>query len=59
MQGLKKFHQCRCLCRIQVLSICRHISATLDDLANELIWRETDSNLIERRSALADDKEGD
>src|SRR6266481_9275096 len=53
MQCLKKFNQCSCLCRIQILSISRHIPATLDDLANQFIRRETDSNLAECRSALA------
>src|SRR5258708_33797365 len=53
MQRLKKFDQRARLCRTQVLAIRRHIPATLDDLANQLVRREADSNLVERRSALA------
>src|SRR5579859_6931975 len=53
MQCLKKFDQCGRLGRIQVLAIRRHISAALDDLAYQLIRRETDSNLVELWSALA------
>src|SRR5262249_37264650 len=53
MQRLKKFDQRGRLRRTQVLPISRHISSVLNDLTNQLIRRETDSNSVERRSALA------
>src|SRR5689334_8293760 len=53
MQRLKKFDQCGRLGRTQVLAIGRHVPAALNHLANQLIRRETDSNLVELWSALA------
>src|SRR5215510_3050598 len=53
MQRLKKLDQCCRFCRTEVFPISRHISSTLNDLANQLIRRQTDSNPVERRSALA------
>src|SRR5215510_13577986 len=53
MQCLKELDQCCGFCRTEVFPISRHISSTLNDLANQLIRRESDSNPVERRSALA------
>src|ERR1700739_3525616 len=53
MQRLKKFDQGGRLGRTEVLAICWHIASALNYLANQLIRRETHSNLIELWSSLA------
>src|ERR1700757_26772 len=52
MQSLKKFDQRSGLWRTQVLPIGRHISATLNNLANQLIRRQPHCNLVELWSTL-------
>src|ERR1700751_516249 len=53
MQSLEKRDQRRGLSRTQIFSISRHVSATLDHLADQLVVREAKCDAVERRSALA------
>src|SRR5262245_2935116 len=39
--------------RTQVLAVCRHVAAPLNDLANELVLREAGGDAVETRAALA------
>src|SRR5713101_2583532 len=52
MQGFEKCDERRGLCRIQVLSVCRHVAASLDHLADELVLREPHGDAIQRRASL-------
>src|SRR4029077_6509195 len=53
MQGLEKCDERRGLCRTQVLSVRRHVPASLDHLADELILREPHGDAIQRRASLS------
>ena len=53
MQSFQKRHKRGCLRWAEVFSIGRHISSALDHLANQLIFGKTDSNGVQRRSALS------
>ena len=53
MQSLEKSYQRRSLSRTQVFSISRHVSTTLDYLANQLVLREAKCDTIQGRPALA------
>src|SRR5260370_3662093 len=35
----------------EILAVCRHVAATLNDLANDLIAREARGSVVERRPA--------
>src|SRR5260370_16328282 len=52
MQGLKKRDERRGLCRTQVLPVRRHVAASLDHLADELVLREPHGDAIQRRASL-------
>src|SRR3981189_1637519 len=52
MQCFKERHQSSCFRRTEVLPVRRHISSTLDHLANELIFSKSESNSVECRPAL-------
>ena len=52
MQGLEKCDKRRGLRRTQVLSVRRHVAASLDHLADELILREPHGDAVERRTPL-------
>src|SRR5215472_12623494 len=52
MQGFEKGHQRRGLRRAQILAISRHVAASLDHLANELVLREPHRNTVQRRTPL-------
>jgi hypothetical protein len=52
VQRLEKSHQRSCLRWTQILPIGWHISPALNDLADKLIFRESQSNAVERRPAL-------
>jgi hypothetical protein len=39
--------------RTQILSVSRHVAASLDHLSNQLILREPHGNAVERWSSLA------
>src|SRR5712692_2089066 len=52
MQSLEKCHKRGCLRRAQVLPIRRHVAASLDHLADELILREPHGNTIQRGTSL-------
>src|SRR5216683_2876563 len=52
MQGLEKCDE-RCgLCRTQILPIRRHVAASLDHLANELVLCQPHGDAIQRRASL-------
>src|ERR1700751_2400646 len=53
MQPFEKCDEGGRLRRAQILPICRHVAATLDHLANELIWREPHGNAVECGTSLA------
>src|SRR5215469_16589993 len=53
MQRLQKCDESGCLCRAQVLAICGHVAAALDQLSNHLVVREAHRNGIERRTSLS------
>ena len=53
MQRLQKCDERRGLRRTQVLSIGRHVAATLDHLADELVLREPYGNTVESRTSLS------
>src|SRR5713226_3803461 len=52
MQGLEKCDERRGLCRTQVLPVRRHVAASLDHLADELVLREPHGDAIQRRASL-------
>src|SRR6266481_491323 len=52
MECFEERHERGGLGGTQVLSICRHVTAALDDLADQLILRQPDGNGVERRAAL-------
>src|ERR1700693_1784526 len=52
MQRLQKCDERACLRRAQVLSVRRHISATLDHLANQLVLSQPYGNTVESRTSL-------
>src|SRR5229473_6162570 len=52
MQCLEKCHKRGCLRRTQVLPVRRHVAASLDHLADELILREPHGDAIQRRASL-------
>src|SRR5260370_37286462 len=52
MQGLEKCDERRGLCRTQVLPVRRHVAASLDHLADELVLREPRGDAIQRRASL-------
>src|SRR5258705_1105809 len=53
VQRLKKRHQCSRFRRAQVFSIGGHVPATLNYLANELVFGEVQGHTVQRRPALA------
>src|SRR5215469_3284284 len=53
MQSLKERDQSSCLRWTQVLSICRHVAATLNYLANQLVLGEPHCHAIESGSSLS------
>jgi hypothetical protein len=53
MQRLKKCHERRCLRRTQILPIRRHVAASLDHLADELVLREPHGNAVQSRTSLS------
>src|SRR5580704_6029346 len=53
MQGFEKCHERRGLCRTQVLPVRRHVAASLDHLADELVLREPHGDAVERRPPLS------
>src|SRR5262245_16035370 len=53
MQPCEESYQGRSFRRAQILPVGRHVTATLDHLANELILGKTKSNTVEGRPALA------
>src|SRR5258708_1615568 len=52
MQGLEKCDERRGLCRTQVLPVRRHVAASLDHLADELVLCEPHGDAIQRRASL-------
>src|ERR1700741_1688611 len=53
MQGFEKRDKRRGLCRTQVLPVRRHVAASLDPLADELVLREPHGDAIQRRASLS------
>src|SRR4029077_5861024 len=53
MQRFEECDECGRLRRTQILPICRHVAAPLDHLADELVLREPDGNVVERRTPLS------
>ena len=53
MQGLEKPDKRGSFRRAQVFSVSRHVSASLNDLADKLVLREAHSNAVERRASLS------
>src|SRR5713226_5479775 len=53
MQGLEKCDERRGLCRTQVLPVRRHVAASLDHLADELVLREPHGDAIQSWASLA------
>ena len=52
MQSCKKCHQRGRFRRTQVLPVCRHVAATLNDLADELVFGEPHGNAVQSRAPL-------
>src|SRR5216684_2695128 len=52
MECFQECHQRGCFRRTEVFPIGRHISPTLNHLANKLIFGKAESNSVERRPAL-------
>ena len=52
MQGLKKSDKCGRFRRTQILPVRRHVAASLDYLADELVLGEPHGNAVERRTPL-------
>src|SRR5207245_2901915 len=52
MQSFQECHQRSCLRRTEVFPIGRHIAATLNHLANKLIFGKVESNSVEGRTTL-------
>src|ERR1700722_20235352 len=52
MQCFQERHQRRGFRRTEIFSVGRHISPSLDHLANKLIFSKAKSNSVERRPAL-------
>src|SRR5205085_10169272 len=53
VQSFQKRHKRGCFRWAEVFSIGRHISSALDHLANQLIFGKSESNGVQRRSALS------
>ena len=53
MQNFKERNQGSRLRRTQILSVRRHIAASLDYLPNQLVLRQSHRDTIERRPSLA------
>ena len=53
VQSLEKCYKRRGLCRTQVASISRHISAALNDLSDELVFGQSRRNIVQSGSSLA------
>jgi hypothetical protein len=53
MQGLKESHKRSSLCWTQVVSVGRHIPATLDHLPDELVTRKSHGDTIQSRTPLS------
>src|SRR5262249_5456650 len=53
MQGFKKRYERRCLRRTQILSVCWHVTAALDHLANQLILGEPHRDAVQGWPSLA------
>src|SRR5712692_8909373 len=53
MESLEKRDQCRGFRWAQVFSVSRHVAASLDHLADELVLREPHGNVVERRPPLS------
>src|SRR6266478_3500612 len=52
MQGFEKCDERGGLCGTQVLPVRRHVAASLDHLADELVLREPHGDAIQRRASL-------
>src|ERR1700741_3672430 len=52
MQGFKKCDQSGSLGRSQILSVCRHVAASLDYLSNQLILGKPHGDAVESRTSL-------
>src|ERR1700730_9586126 len=53
VQRLEESNERRSLCWTQVVPIGRHVAASLNDLTDELVLRETDRNAIQRWPSLS------
>ena len=53
MECLEKRDKRRSFRRAQVFSVCRHVAASLNHLADELVLREPHGNAVERRPSLS------
>src|SRR5258708_12827883 len=53
MQRLEKCDERRRLRRTQILPIRRHVAASLDHLADELVLREPHGNTVQSRASLS------
>src|SRR5438445_8891214 len=53
MQRFEERDECCRLRRTQILSVCWHVAAALDHLADELVLRQSHSNTIQRGTSLA------
>src|SRR4029077_13524623 len=52
MQGFEKCDERRGLCRTQVLPVRRHVAASLDHLADELVLCKPQSNAVQSWASL-------
>ena len=53
MQCFEKRDECGRLRRTQILPICRHVAASLDHLADELVLRKSHRNAVQSRASLS------
>src|SRR6266478_2395068 len=53
VERCEKSDQGRGLRRTQILPICRHVSAALDHLADELVLRQSHGNAVQSRTTLS------
>ena len=53
VQSLEKRDKSSRLCGAQIFSICRHVAASLNHLADELVLREPHGNVVERWTSLS------
>src|SRR5258706_2044811 len=53
VQRFEESNDCRRFSRTQVLAVCRHIAASLNDLADKLILRQPDRDTVQIRTSLS------